>query len=164
VTKSDFVSCLRRWTTSLFGPLFRLRQVLWFGSPRYPCSMLGCFQPDAKSYWSDIVSTSVPSSGSRIYFFEHISRSGAGWRSHFLYDSCYWLLQVRAHLLLEPPDQRAWVFLVQIELTPLSLVLARKLFSEMSVRTWATFLFDFCHRSRTCCYQHRFVFPLWFLT
>jgi hypothetical protein len=34
----------------------------------------------------------------------------------------------------------------------------------MTKMTWIDFWSDFCHQSRTCSWQHRFVFPLRFLT
>jgi hypothetical protein len=49
------------------------------------------------------------------------------------------LLQRGASIALESPDQKTQVFLVQIDLTPRSLVHAHNLFDEMHVRICATF-------------------------
>jgi hypothetical protein len=45
------------------------------------------------------------------------------------------LLQGETDIVLESPDQKTRVFLVQIELTPRSLIHAYKVFGEISVRT-----------------------------
>jgi hypothetical protein len=49
------------------------------------------------------------------------------------------LLQVKPGIILESPNQKNRIFLVQIKLTPCSLVHTHKMFGEMSVRTRATF-------------------------
>jgi hypothetical protein len=47
-----------------------------------------------------------------------------------------WIVpQTHSDHVLEPPDQRARSFLVQIEFTPHSLVHIRKVFGEMPVTT-----------------------------
>jgi hypothetical protein len=45
------------------------------------------------------------------------------------------LLQVKPGIILDSPDQKTQVFLVQIELTPRSLIHAYKVFGEMPMRT-----------------------------
>jgi hypothetical protein len=55
-------------------------------------------------------------------------------------------------------------FLVQFELTPYSVVHAHQIFVEMTKMTLIYFWSDFYHQSRTCSCQHRFIFPLRFIT
>jgi hypothetical protein len=45
------------------------------------------------------------------------------------------LLQVKPGIILDSTDQKTQVFLVQIELTPRSLIHAYKVFGEMPMRT-----------------------------
>jgi hypothetical protein len=53
----------------------------------------------------------------------------------FVFLIAYGLLQVKPAIILDSPDQKNQVFLVQIELTLRSLIHAYKVFGEMPMRT-----------------------------
>jgi hypothetical protein len=77
----------------------------------------------------------------------HSKHFDFGYRSSISLVLCFGLLQLRTGIVLELPNQKAQVFLVLIAFTRWFSEHARKVFSEMTMRTWTNFWSDSCHHS-----------------